>query len=78
MDIKILDGGFSSQLSAHIGAKIDGDPLWTARFLATNPDAVYATHLDFLQAGADIIETSTYQASVTDLMKYLSALKRKV
>lgn len=72
MDIKILDGGFGSQLSTHVGAKIDGDPLWTARFLATNPDAVYATHLDFLRAGADIIETSTYQVSVSDLMKYLS------
>ncbi|KAK9304623.1 hypothetical protein QLX08_004052 [Tetragonisca angustula] len=50
MDIKILDGGFGSQLSTHVGAKIDGDPLWTARFLATNPNAVYDTHLDFLRA----------------------------
>lgn len=48
------------------------DPLWTARFLATNPDAVYATHLDFLRAGADIIETNTYQASVSGLTKHLS------
>lgn len=72
MDVKILDGGFSAQLSTHVGAKIDGDPLWTARFLATNPDAVYATHLDFLRAGADIIETNTYQASIPGLMKHLS------
>ena len=71
-NIKILDGGFSTQLSTHVGAKIDGDPLWTARFLATNPNAVYATHLDFLRAGADIIETNTYQASIPGLMKYLS------
>ncbi|XP_017875832.1 selenocysteine Se-methyltransferase-like [Ceratina calcarata] len=75
MDVKILDGGFSGQLSTHVGAKIDGDPLWTSRFLATNPDAVYATHLDFLRAGADIIETNTYQVSVSDLMKYLSITK---
>ncbi|XP_053983999.1 homocysteine S-methyltransferase-like [Hylaeus anthracinus] len=72
VNVKILDGGFSAQLSTHVGAKIDGDPLWTARFLATNPDAVYATHLDFLRAGADIIETNTYQASVSGLTKYLS------
>ncbi|XP_076245011.1 betaine-homocysteine S-methyltransferase [Calliopsis andreniformis] len=71
-NIKILDGGFGAQLSTHVGAKIDGDPLWTSRFLATNPDAVYATHLDFLRAGADIIETNTYQASVSSLMKHLS------
>lgn len=70
--IKILDGGFSGQLSRHVGAKIDGDPLWTARFLATDPDAVYATHLDFLHAGVDIIETNTYQASVPGLMRYLN------
>ncbi|XP_071570055.1 homocysteine S-methyltransferase YbgG-like [Temnothorax nylanderi] len=70
--IEILDGGFSGQLSRHVGAKIDGDPLWTARFLATNPTAVYATHLDFLRAGADIIETNTYQASVPGLTKYLN------
>lgn len=77
MDVKILDGGFSAQLSAHVGAKIDGDPLWTSRFLATNPDAVYATHLDFLRAGADIIETNTYQASVPDLMKHLPITKEE-
>jgi len=71
LKVKVLDGGFSGQLSRHVGAKIDGDPLWTARFLATNPDAVYATHLDFLRAGADIIETNTYQASVPGIMEHL-------
>lgn len=70
--VKILDGGFSGQLSRHVGTKIDGDPLWTARFLAVSPDAVRVTHLDFLRAGADIIETNTYQASVPGLMKYLN------
>ncbi|KYQ53257.1 Homocysteine S-methyltransferase ybgG [Trachymyrmex zeteki] len=69
---KILDGGFSGQLSRHVSAKIDGDPLWTARFLKTNVDAIYVTHLDFLRAGADIIETNTYQASVPGMMKYLN------
>jgi len=68
---KILDGGFSGQLLRHVSAKIDGDPLWTARFLKTDPNAVYITHLDFLRAGADIIETNTYQASVPGMMKYL-------
>lgn len=75
--VNILDGGFSGQLSRHVGAKIDGDPLWTARFLATNPTAVYATHLDFLRAGADIIETNTYQASVPGLSKYLNISERE-
>ncbi|KOC69268.1 Homocysteine S-methyltransferase 2 [Habropoda laboriosa] len=72
LNVKILDGGFSAQLSTYVGEKIDGDPLWTSRFLSTNPKAVYATHLDFLRAGADIIETNTYQASISGLRKYLS------
>lgn len=69
---KVLDGGFSSQLSRHVGVKFDDDPLWTARFLQTNPSAVYNTHLDYLRAGAEIIETNTYQASVSGLMKHLN------
>ncbi|XP_017764507.1 PREDICTED: homocysteine S-methyltransferase-like, partial [Eufriesea mexicana] len=77
MNIKILDGGFGAQLSTRVSSKIDGDPLWASRFLATNPDAVYATHLDFLRAGADIIETNTYQASVSGLMKHLSITKEE-
>ncbi|KAK1138098.1 hypothetical protein K0M31_002584 [Melipona bicolor] len=72
MDIKILDGGFATQLSTHVGAQILNDPLWVAKFIESNPRAIYDTHLDFLKAGADIIETSTYQVSISDLVKYLS------
>lgn len=71
-DIVVLDGGFSTQLSTHVGDKIDGDPLWTARFLVTNPNAVFATHLDFLRAGADIIQTNTYQATIAGFVRYLN------
>ncbi|KYQ52661.1 Homocysteine S-methyltransferase ybgG [Trachymyrmex zeteki] len=71
-EIKVLDGGFSTQLSTHLGEKINGDPLWTARFLITKPEAVFATHLDFLRAGADIIETNTYQATIDGFIKHLS------
>lgn len=46
--IIVIDGGFSSQLSKHVGDMVDGDPLWSARFNATQPDAVVQTHLDFL------------------------------
>lgn len=47
-EIIILDGGFSTQLRYHVKEKIDGDPLWTARFLLTSPKAVEKAHLDFL------------------------------
>lgn len=47
--IVLLDGGFATQLSCHVEEQIDGDVLWSARFLQTNPEAVIETHLDFLR-----------------------------
>ena len=57
--IKVLDGGFSTQLAQYVGDIIDGDPLWSARFLYTNPEAVINSHLDFLkgQSYKNLIET---------------------
>lgn len=45
----VIDGGFATQLSVHVGARVDGDPLWSARFNSTDPNAVIETHLDFLK-----------------------------
>lgn len=70
--VTILEGGFATQISKYVGPVVNGDPLWTARFNYTNPDAVVRTHLDFLEAGAQIIKTNTYQASVGGFSKYLS------
>lgn len=67
----VLDGGFSTQLSCHVGTTADGDPLWSARFLQTHPEDVVNTHLDFLRAGSDVIMTNTYQASVGGFVKHL-------
>lgn len=47
--IILLDGGFATQLSCHVKQQIDGDVLWSARFLQTDPEAVIETHLDFLR-----------------------------
>lgn len=69
--VLVLDGGFSSQVSCHVGTTVDGDPLWSARFLQTNPEEVVDTHLDFLRAGADVISTNTYQASIEGFQKHL-------
>jgi homocysteine S-methyltransferase len=70
--ILILDGGFSTQLTSHVGAIVEGDPLWSARYLQTNPKEVINTHLDFLRGGSDAIMTNTYQASVEGFVKYLN------
>jgi S-methylmethionine-dependent homocysteine/selenocysteine methylase len=49
MQILTLDGSFSTQLRCNVKDQVDGTPLWTASFLASNPDAVIKTHLDFLR-----------------------------
>ncbi|XP_041777963.1 homocysteine S-methyltransferase-like [Anopheles merus] len=70
-NVTVLDGGFATQLSVHVGKSIDGDPLWSARFNATDPNAVFRTHLDFLEAGAQAIMTNTYQASIEGYVEHL-------
>lgn len=70
--VTVIDGGFASQLSVHVGDRVDGDPLWSARFNATNKDAVLQSHMDYLKAGAKIIRTNTYQTSVDGYQKYLN------
>ena len=56
-----LDGGFASSLQEFYQKDIDTDPLWSCRALKTDPEAVIQTHEAFLEAGANIITTNTYQ-----------------
>ena len=39
------------------------DDLWSAKLLLEDPEAIRAAHLAFLEAGADCIITSSYQAT---------------
>ncbi|BBF85040.1 homocysteine S-methyltransferase [Aquitalea magnusonii] len=57
----LLDGALATALEAR-GFDL-ADPLWSARVLLEAPQAIGQLHLDYLQAGADIITTSSYQAS---------------
>ncbi|RVE74020.1 hypothetical protein OJAV_G00037390 [Oryzias javanicus] len=66
----ILDGGLATELEEH-GAQIQGDPLWSARLLDTNPQAITEAHHRFLLSGADVITTATYQASVQGFVTHL-------
>lgn len=50
--IVVLDGGFATQLSCHVDKPIDGDILWSSRFLATDKEAVINSHLDFLRGNS--------------------------
>ncbi len=58
----VLDGGLSSALEL-AGHDLSGE-LWTARLLTEAPDAIVTAHLGFLRAGAEVLITSSYQASI--------------
>ncbi|KGN61674.1 homocysteine S-methyltransferase 3 [Cucumis sativus] len=58
----VLDGGFATELE-RLGADLN-DPLWSAKCLLTSPHLVRRVHLDYLDAGANIISTASYQATI--------------
>ncbi len=59
--VRILDGGMASELE-YLGANING-PLWSAHVLEDAPEKIVAVHRSYIEAGADIIETASYQVS---------------
>lgn len=63
----ILDGGLSNVLE-DFGCDLN-NKLWVANLLNTNPEAIIKTHLAYLDAGAQIISTSSYQATIPGFMK---------
>lgn len=60
--VVLLDGGLATTL-ADRGADLSGE-LWSARLLADDPDAIREAHAAFLTAGADVVITASYQATV--------------
>ena len=61
----ILDGGLATELEGS-GQDLN-HPLWSARLLIENPDAIRRVHRGYLDAGADCIITASYQASAAGL-----------
>jgi len=59
--VHVLDGGMASELE-YLGANING-PLWSAHVLEDEPEKIIAVHRAYIEAGADIIETASYQVS---------------
>ncbi len=58
----ILDGGLATELENQ--GQVLNSKLWSARILADDPDSIIAAHLAYLHAGAQIITSASYQASV--------------
>ena len=56
-----LDGGLSTALELN-GNKLTTS-LWTGELIRTAPEEITKAHLDFINAGAEIIITSAYQLS---------------
>ncbi|MFG3348777.1 homocysteine S-methyltransferase [Streptomyces sp. NPDC048018] len=60
-DVLVLDGGLSNQLEAQ-GCDLS-DALWSARLLADAPEQIEAAHAAYVRAGAQVLITSSYQAT---------------
>lgn len=58
----IVDGGLATELETR-GHDLK-NPLWSAKLLRDNPEAIQKVHLDYFLAGADIAVTASYQASI--------------
>ena len=65
--IVLLDGGLATELEAR-GAQLNDD-LWSARILQRNPSLIADVHRAYLEAGADIITTASYQATFQGFSK---------
>jgi len=57
----VIDGGLSTQLERQ-GCDVGG-MLWTAQLLVESPETVMSAHQAFVDAGADIVITASYQVS---------------
>jgi homocysteine S-methyltransferase len=58
----VLDGGLATELEKAGHNLVDR--LWSAKILAEEPEAILNVHRSYLEAGADCIITSSYQATV--------------
>ena len=61
----VLDGGLATELERR-GHDLSGS-LWSAQVLRDDPGEVVAAHRAFVEAGARVVETASYQASFEGL-----------
>lgn len=62
----VLDGGLATTLE-QAGCNLNST-LWSSEVLRHQPEEIYKAHQSFVDAGADIILTSTYQASAATFL----------
>ncbi|KAF3994207.1 hypothetical protein FT663_00177 [Candidozyma haemuli var. vulneris] len=70
----VLDGAMGTQLEEIIPPSspmyVKGSPLWSTEVLLGDPSIIEKVHSSYLEKGADVIITSTYQASQATLLKH--------
>ncbi|GJQ13067.1 hypothetical protein GpartN1_g4858.t1 [Galdieria partita] len=64
----LLDGGLATELEGK-GCDLSIGKLWSARILDESPELIEQIHLSYLQAGANIITSSSYQASLDGFLE---------
>ena len=63
----VIDGALATELERR-GADLR-DRLWSAKLLIEAPQLIKRVHLDYLEAGADVLITSSYQATLAGFME---------
>ena len=64
----IIDGGHATVLE-DLGCDLNNE-LWSAAIINTDPDKIIEVHKRYILAGAEIIATASYQASIPGLMAH--------
>ena len=65
-----MDGGMGTELVRCGVDEVDNDPLWSAYANIHSQASVVQAHRNFIDAGADIIITNSYQSNQNTLMKH--------
>jgi homocysteine S-methyltransferase len=69
--ILILDGGLGTTLEDEYQIEFSSatTPTWSSHLLASSPETLLNAHRAFVEAGADVVLTATYQASFEGFAK---------
>jgi len=59
--VTLLDGGMGQELLKRSGA--EPTPMWSAQVMKDNPEIVRDLHVDFINAGAQVITINAYSAT---------------
>ena len=75
--VTLLDGGMGFELQLR-GVKVPShtESIWSAMALIEEPDAVVDIHVDYLDAGADVMTINNY--AVTPPMLAREGMKERV